>query len=134
MKWNDILFSFEGRIGRQQWWLAHLLQWAAMFAFLFVVGIILYATGATPDNTNGKSPLHLLIFFVVFLPLIWTTLALNAKRWHDRDKSAWWILIGLVPFIGIWALIENGFLCGTDGANTFGPDPLERSSKELLRD
>ena len=46
------------------------------------------------------------------------------KRWHDRDKSGWWMLITLVPIIGsIWLLIELGFLAGTPGVNRFGPPP-----------
>ena len=44
------------------------------------------------------------------------------KRFHDRDKSGWWVLIGLIPIIGgIWLLIELGFLKGTPGPNRFGP-------------
>jgi hypothetical protein len=43
------------------------------------------------------------------------------KRFHDRDKSGWWVLIWLIPIIGaIWLLIELGFLKGTPGPNRFG--------------
>ena len=56
---------------------------------------------------------------------IYPMLAVYAKRWHDRDKSGWWTLIGLVPFIGaIWLLVECGILEGTRGPNSYGPDPL----------
>jgi len=59
------------------------------------------------------------------LVLLWPSLAVQAKRWHDRDKSAWWVLINFVPLIGtIWSLVENGFLSGTPEANRFGPNPL----------
>ena len=59
------------------------------------------------------------------LASIYLALALYAKRWHDRDKSGWWSLIGLVPFIGaIWILVELGILEGTRGPNQYGPDPL----------
>ena len=35
------------------------------------------------------------------------------------------MLIILVPVIGsLWYLIECGFLNGTTGPNTYGPDPL----------
>ena len=35
------------------------------------------------------------------------------------------MLVGLVSFVvGIWALVELGILKGTDGENSFGPDPL----------
>ncbi|MGQ0485996.1 MAG: DUF805 domain-containing protein [Hyphomicrobiales bacterium] len=64
----------------------------------------------------------LIILVVVFL---WPTLAIYAKRWHDRGKSGWWMLIILIPLIGpIWVLIELGFLRGTKGPNHYGPDPL----------
>jgi hypothetical protein len=44
------------------------------------------------------------------------------KRFHDRDKSGWWVLIGLIPIIGaIWLLIVLGFLNGPPGPNRSGP-------------
>ena len=46
-------------------------------------------------------------------PARFLALALYAKRWHDRDKSGWWSLIGLVPIIGaIWLIVELGILEG----------------------
>ncbi|MCH8899533.1 MAG: DUF805 domain-containing protein, partial [Acidobacteria bacterium] len=64
---------------------------------------------------------------VAYLAMIWPSLAISIKRWHDRDKSGWWVLIGLVPVIGgIWALVETGFLAGTSGPNQYGLDPLGR--------
>lgn len=65
------------------------------------------------------------VFFLASFLAIWPYLAIAIKRWHDRDKSGWWVLIGLVPLIGpIWAIVETGFLPGTDGPNQFGADPL----------
>ena len=61
---------------------------------------------------------------VVNLVLLWPLMAVSIKRWHDRDRSGWWVLIVLVPVVGwIWALIDNGFLRGTAGPNRFGPEP-----------
>src|SRR3546814_14546367 len=60
------------------------------------------------------------------LAILWPGIVIAIKRWHDRDKSGWWILIVLIPIVGpIWALVENGFLAGTAGPNRFGPDPLQ---------
>ena len=65
-----------------------------------------------------------IVTLILYIPFVWISLAVNANRWHDRDKSAWWILIGLVPIAGgIWAFVECGCLRGTMGDNTFGPDP-----------
>ena len=58
------------------------------------------------------------------LLLLWPSLAICAKRWHDVDKSAWWILIALVPVVGgLIALVFNGFIPGTPGPNRFGNPP-----------
>lgn len=59
------------------------------------------------------------------LVALYPAICVSIKRWHDRDKSGWWVLIGLIPIIGaIWVLIECGILKGTEGPNRFGPDPL----------
>jgi uncharacterized membrane protein YhaH (DUF805 family) len=64
---------------------------------------------------------------VVNLLLTWPALAVSVKRWHDRDKSGWWVLINLVPLIGmVWTLIENGLLPGTPGPNPYGEDLSDR--------
>jgi uncharacterized membrane protein YhaH (DUF805 family) len=57
----------------------------------------------------------------VTIPMI----VVSIKRWHDRNKSGWWVLFAFVPVIGsIWVLVETGFLRGTTGANNFGVDPV----------
>jgi len=110
-----LLFSFDGRINRKMYWINFLL----MFALPFSIGIVIIDAAVLG---NHKEPV-LAAFIPLFL--LWPSLAAQAKRWHDRDKSAWWILITLIPVIGaIWALIEVGFLRGTIGANRFGSDPL----------
>jgi len=110
--WVWLFTSFEGRINRGKFW--------AGVVVILVVEVILILL-ATALNSTALW----LLTGVVYLASIWATLALQAKRWHDRGKTAWWILIGFVPVIGpIWALIETGFLPGTPGPNEYGPDPL----------
>jgi uncharacterized membrane protein YhaH (DUF805 family) len=110
------LFSFEGRATRLEYWMYNV----AVFYGTVVVGMIIIAAGEGAEN---------IIFIVFFLVYIWSLTAIQVKRWQDRDKSGWWVLINLVPFIGnIWALIDCGFVRGTEGKNRFGEDPLERST------
>jgi len=109
-KW--FLFSFQGRTNRKPFWLYAL----AVFLISFSLSFVVTSAGSTDPNVVS------LILTVLF---IWPNLAVQAKRWHDRDKSAWWILINLIPIVGpIWALIVTGFLPGTPGDNRFGADPL----------
>ena len=114
MDWRQFLFSFQGRVGRQQYW----LMVALTVPFVIAAAIINGGFHHDPAETPGV---------LVLLPMLWPAFAVTIKRWHDRDKSGWWILINLIPVLGdLWSLIENGFLKGTPGENRFGPDPLEQ--------
>lgn len=54
---------------------------------------------------------------------------MSFKRWHDIDRSGWWVLLNIVPVIGgLACLIANGFIGGTDGPNQYGDDPLEKTA------
>jgi len=112
MNWRQFLLSFTGRVGRKQYWLMVLLT------VPFIIAATLINGGFEHYPTDSPGALAL-------LPIVWPAFAVTIKRWHDRNKSGWWVLINLVPVVGeLWSLIENGFLKGTTGENRFGSDPL----------
>jgi uncharacterized membrane protein YhaH (DUF805 family) len=114
---QPLLFSFEGRINRARFWIGILVIVAIEIVGLIVATVIGYLVGAE---------LAMILFYLVVLVMLWPSIALGVKRFHDRNKSGWWVLISLVPIIGgIWYLVECGFLEGTKGPNQFGPDPLQ---------
>jgi len=77
---------------------------------------------ATYDAKDGVGLFSSIFSLVVIVPAF----LVYIKRWHDRDKSGWWMLIVLIPLVGlIWFLVELGFLPGTPGPNRFGPPPLD---------
>jgi uncharacterized membrane protein YhaH (DUF805 family) len=123
---QKLLFSFEGRINRAKFWLVLLGVAAVEVIVLSATGGSAYLTAADPAMVMQSMSSTGYIPLIIFIPLFWIGLAANVKRWHDRDKSGWWVLINLVPVIGgLWSLIETGFLPGTRGSNRFGPDPLQ---------
>jgi uncharacterized membrane protein YhaH (DUF805 family) len=137
---SQLLFSFHGRLNRLPYWLTSIA--------VLVITIVLVAVLFTVMDL-GVSLFVLL--GVLYIPLLWIAFALGAKRLHDRDKSAWWLLVFYVlpsslsnladsasgigillllagAALSIWALVELGCLRGTVGPNRFGPDPLETPS------
>jgi len=114
MDFQQFYLSAQGRVNRKQWWLWLVLP-------ILVVSIILSGVDraiGTFDPENGGGLLSGIWGLITLIPAI----LVDIKRWHDRDKSGWWMLIVLVPIIGwIWFLIELGFLKGTEGPNRFGP-------------
>ncbi|EOC1796071.1 DUF805 domain-containing protein [Vibrio fluvialis] len=137
MSYQTLLFSFQGRIGRQTYWI-----WNVCY-YLAIVSVIVLLNRWLPGLAPYVLPLFMLLILV-------PDLAVTAKRWHDRDKSSWWLLLN-VPLVigrmtvpmgeasmtttpnlldtgislaallcGSWILIECGFLAGSDGDNRFG--------------
>lgn len=100
-------FDFEGRTPRTPFWYYWLVYIVVFIALAIVQSIIHIAF-----LTN-----------LLALALLLPNLGLGARRLHDTNRSAWWLLIGLVPIIG-WALLIWWYCeAGTAGANQFGDDP-----------
>jgi len=112
--------KFRGRACRSEFW------WFQLFLLLggIVAGLLdLFA------NTNflGGSPLAMLFWLAAIIP----DLAVTVRRLHDTDSSGWWILLGLIPLIGMVVLIVWWCLEGSKGYNRFGPDPLQPALTRL---
>jgi uncharacterized membrane protein YhaH (DUF805 family) len=121
MNWGYLFTSMEGRIGRKSFWLG-IVVLVVISLIASILDVVLHMPRIAASDTNAGIGI---ISGIVSLILIYPGIALSGKRWHDRNKSAWWILIGIIPVIGwLWSLIETGFLRGTSGANRFGADPL----------
>ena len=102
------LFSFDGRVGRGAFWGTGLLMGIpGWIAWLLVF--------------SEYGALVTLVSLAVAGLIVIASFANSVKRWHDRNKSGAWVFISFVPIIGpFWAIIETGFLAGTDGANQYG--------------
>ena len=115
MDWNYVFLNFQGRLNRQPFWIATLVLWLVSMGVAFVTSILFGSQSAATTFVQA----------VVALILLIPSLAVAVKRYHDRNKSGWWILIVFIPIIGlIWYIVELGFLPGTPGPNRYGPDPL----------
>jgi uncharacterized membrane protein YhaH (DUF805 family) len=107
-----MLFSSRGRIRRRDYWTFNIA--ASMSAIL----AILAAAVSLPALQA------LLVAVPIAMVSVRVRSCLRIKRWHDRDKSAVWVLIGLVPFVGwTWSFIECGLTEGSPGPNRYGPSP-----------
>lgn len=106
-----IFLSLKGRVSRRTFWLYGV-------AALLGLGLLGHALLGIAGVEEGR------IEAIVNLLLVWPAVAVSAKRWQDRDRAPWWVLITLVPVVGwLWALIDNGFVRGTPGPNRFGGAP-----------
>ncbi|MGB7205849.1 MAG: DUF805 domain-containing protein [Anderseniella sp.] len=121
----DLFLSLNGRIGRGKFWLGLL----GIMIGSMIIGAILGVFGVfSIDPVTGQPGSGFWIGYILLMAaLIWPSICVYGKRYHDRDKSAWWMLVGIIPIIGtIWVLVECGLLEGTEGPNRYGEDPIAR--------
>lgn len=122
--------EFSGRSRRKEYWMFVLFQ-ILLLVPLMLLAIALGGTSDDPsDPLSGGLTLAVLgIYFLVFLI---PGLAVQVRRFHDQDKSGWFILLGFIPYIG--GLILFVFMCleGTRGPNRFGPDPKDPYSEDVF--
>ena len=64
-----------------------------------------------------------IVALLYWLIMVIPSMAVTIRRLHDQDKSGWFILLGLIPFVGGIILLVFYCLDGTRGPNRFGPDP-----------
>jgi uncharacterized membrane protein YhaH (DUF805 family) len=91
---SHLFFGFTGRINRAEYWLAILIY----FVVLVVAALILTAASADAVTAWVNYDLSdmsgtLIILYAVELVLFVSQVAITVKRLHDRDKSAWWVLL-----------------------------------------
>ena len=103
--------TFSGRAGRGElwWWVLALL----------IVSIVVEALDRGL-GFHGGGPLSFVLGLAVLLPNI----AVGVRRLHDIDRTGWWLLIGLIPIVGLITLIVFYVMRGTPGPNRFGPAPV----------
>lgn len=107
--------DFSGRSQRKEYWMFML----GIIVAAIIVGIIEGILGLSGMVGGVYGPLAVLLVLGMFIP----ALACQVRRFHDQDKSGWFVLLSLIPFIG--GLIVLVFMCleGTKGPNRFGEDP-----------
>jgi uncharacterized membrane protein YhaH (DUF805 family) len=65
----------------------------AIVTMLIIIVLLLFALILIREHRFEFAGLTLVLLVILYIPLIWIGLAIGAKRLHDRDKSAWWLLV-----------------------------------------
>ncbi len=130
-----LLFTLRGRISRATYWQATILI-CCSFYVLF--------TGL--NHLGGMSATWLL-----YPPFFWSVACISSKRLHDTGKSGFWLLVAIVPVLGLaWLLWQLLFRPGGNKRNRFGaslvekidylknddgqPDPQSNGAKWIIND
>jgi len=83
-----MLFDFRGRINRARFWLS-----------LVIYVIFFTAAIAIASVTSSSLDTILLVALFAYVPMAMSAVAVGIKRLHDRDKSAWWLVLFAAPMV-----------------------------------
>jgi uncharacterized membrane protein YhaH (DUF805 family) len=104
-------FRANGRIARGEYALGVAFIDALAFALLFFV----------IARMDAQPPYLLLL--LVDLPLVAAFFVVAAKRCHDIGLPGSFVLLLLVPIVGLGWLVALAFIPGSAGPNSYGPEP-----------
>ncbi len=94
--------DFEGRAARPEFW------WFALFQVIVLVVAAML----------GRA-----VYTIAALALVLPSLGVGARRLHDIGKSGWFLLIHLIPVIGILVLIYFWVQPTQPESNNYGVVP-----------
>jgi uncharacterized membrane protein YhaH (DUF805 family) len=101
-------FTFTGRARRKAYW---------MFVLFNIIAAVIANIIDSVIGTGG------LIGGIYSLAVLLPGIALGVRRLHDIGKSGWWMLIALVPLIGLIVLLVFACTDSQPGDNEYGPNP-----------
>ena len=113
ISWGNLLFGFSGRINRAKWWLTILIT--------IIISVVVQILVNISDTVGGIAAL------IGFILTLWIGLAAAAKRLHDLNRTAAW----LVVFYGVPILLFIAFIgyAGVSvGLALLTPDKLDYSA------
>jgi uncharacterized membrane protein YhaH (DUF805 family) len=111
-------FVYRGRASRSAYW------WFVLAAALGNLAILALASVVLTPTTQGGAAF--IIVVVLSLGMLYPTLAsfaLTIRRLHDTDRSGWWYLIGIIPYLGVIILLVILARPGTPGLNRYNATP-----------
>jgi uncharacterized membrane protein YhaH (DUF805 family) len=109
--------DFSGRSRRMEYWMFQLF-------YLIVITALITLAFLLGDGPNDPSIAPLVLLGLFILATIVPALALQIRRFHDQDRSGWFVLLNFIPYAGGLIVFIFMVLPGTRGSNRFGPDPV----------
>ncbi|HYF74937.1 MAG TPA: DUF805 domain-containing protein, partial [Nocardioides sp.] len=83
--------------------------------------------GITSSTVTGdQGVVGLLVALALFVP----NLSVGTRRLHDTGRSGWWLLLLLVPCLGLLVLVVFFCLGGQVHANQYGEPPLQTGPRQ----
>jgi uncharacterized membrane protein YhaH (DUF805 family) len=138
--------EFSGRSRRKEYWM--------FFLFVLIVGLVLRLLESAVGMGGGVQGTGILSGLFSLATLV-PSIAVGVRRLHDTDRTGWWLLVPIIPYIAGIAMLFTGSLGisgilmfvglagaivllvffvmdGTRGPNRYGPDPKGAVNEDVF--
>ena len=105
---------FNGRARRQ--------EYQYFFLFNIIIQIVITIVGGATGSLSPDAGMGLLGGIYMLAVLI-PSIAVGVRRLHDINRSGWWLLISLIPLIGVIVLIVFLASDSKPERNQYGENP-----------
>ncbi len=117
VKW--VLFSWQGRLGRQSYF------WAAMLLILVQIYMLTKAVGLDQDNHEQMVGLGFGAIFI-WVATAWAAYAMTLKRIHDIDWPSYFAFGIFLPMFSMLFIFAMMVVPGSPETNRHGPPPFAK--------
>jgi len=111
-------FVIKGRASRSEYWFLQLLL-TPIYLFLVI------SENSYSDNVIILAAAAGIVVLLLIIP----SLTVSIRRFHDINKSGWFVLLNFIPFVGWIIILAMLAGKGTEGKNRFGEYPLKLKRK-----
>jgi uncharacterized membrane protein YhaH (DUF805 family) len=107
---------FSGRASRKEYWYFFLI-----YLIISIITSMLDVIIGTFDVKSGIGPISGIFYLATLLP----ALGIAIRRLHDTNRAGWWVLLLVIPLIGlIWYIVLLA-KAGDITANKYGQVPAQ---------
>ena len=117
------IFDFGGRASRREYFLFHAIGLAVL---LLPALVMMSVFPLDPGDSSPPSIPFILfgaLYMVAELGVVVGFFAVAFRRLHDQGKSAWFMLLGIIPLVGWIFTLVWIFTPGDEYENEYGENP-----------
>jgi uncharacterized membrane protein YhaH (DUF805 family) len=120
-------FNFKGRSRRREYWWFTLINTGimGMLALLFA---ITQSAASSESSEPAAAVFWMVVLWLFIIAVTVPSIAVGVRRLHDTNRSGWWVVLGLIPYVNfVSGIVLLVFYCidSDPGTNQYGPNPKE---------
>lgn len=117
--------DFSGRSRRMEFWMWQLFQVIVYFGVIILAMIVGAGGMMTGDPSaamagGGAALIIMLLYGLYALAVLVPSLAVAVRRLHDTNRTGWWVLAPIVPYLIGFVAALGGVASGSEGGAAAG--------------